>query len=423
LTIYAVAVLAVSGATCFYQLDRGMLFLDEAYFAYTTEHMLRTGDYIVPSIGESGPHLYAAPLYNWLCCLTADVLGDGALRYRAWCAAFGVGCALAALLLGAVVAGPEVGFLAGLLVATNHYFLFMCGAREGRMDPPLAVFVTVALVAYIKAQRSIGRGMGWWALVGTCLGGALLMKPPPFGCFFFTLLTCHHLLTRHSLSLRTRIHGPALAASVMGCLAIPWYIAIYTQLGWHGLDEHIISTSIGRVKKPFGRHEPWWFYLNSIWESSLAFKLAGMAAFWGLLSSLDRAWKESGVGFSRPGDGVVYRTHLNSSKSLHVVRIPDLPNDRGSDRGVSAGQRESCATPRDLSRKGMPLDHGTGGNRRCRRTSGSRHRGCPPLLELPSDRIPAVARSASNPERTVDRGCPPRAARVPTARRTTLHGD
>src|SRR4051812_22976679 len=94
LVAYALVIAAVGCWSCFSRLGASMLLGDEAYFAFTTEHMLATGDYVVPNIGRPHPHLNAAPLYNWLSCLTADWLGDPNVRHRAWSAAFGVGCGL-----------------------------------------------------------------------------------------------------------------------------------------------------------------------------------------------------------------------------------------------------------------------------------------------------------------------------------------
>src|SRR5436190_4284932 len=161
LAVYAVALTALGGWTCFYQLDAGMLVGDEAAFAHTTDRMQRTGDYVVPYIdGRDQPHLNAAPLYNWLTCLTADLFEDGNLRHRFWGAAFGVGCGLAALALGAVLFGPEVGFLAGVLLLTNFAFLFLHGARWCVMESGVAFFATLMLTCYATTAGP-GRDRGW----------------------------------------------------------------------------------------------------------------------------------------------------------------------------------------------------------------------------------------------------------------------
>ena len=76
IALYGVVVFGVSVWSCFDRLGEGMLVGDEAWFAYTTEHMLESGDYVVPSIGNAYPHLNAAPLFNWCCCLTANFAGD-----------------------------------------------------------------------------------------------------------------------------------------------------------------------------------------------------------------------------------------------------------------------------------------------------------------------------------------------------------
>ena len=290
--MYAAIVVAVGGLTCLYRLGDGMLIVDEAWFAVTTEHMLRSGDYIVPTIGEpykgvpNSPHLNAAPLYNWLCCLTADVLGEGALRYRLWSGLFGIGCALAALALASLLFGAEAGLIAGLMVVTNLHFLFIHGIRDGRMDPALALFVTMAVIAVVKAHRAAGSGVVWWAVAGISLGCGALMKPPVFAGFFCAVLSVHHMAVRRELTWRGRLRGPIVAAAVAAILALPWYVALYSRLGWPAVNQVVFSTSVGRAVKTFGESRPWWFYLVWIWQSSLAFKFVGLALAWGVVSAV-----------------------------------------------------------------------------------------------------------------------------------------
>ena len=142
---YALLLTALAGACSFYGLSRGTLVGDEAAFAATTDHIRATGDWVVPCIAER-PHLNATPLYNWMTAAVTPCLGDSTLGYRFWSAASGVGCVLATFALGAVLFGPEVGLLAGLLLAFNWDFLFCHGVRFGGMDALLAFFLTAAVL-------------------------------------------------------------------------------------------------------------------------------------------------------------------------------------------------------------------------------------------------------------------------------------
>lgn len=283
LGVYAALVLGLGAWSCFGGIGRGMLVGDEASFAYTTERMRETGDYVVPYIdGQGRPHLNAAPLYNWLSCLTADACGEGLVRYRLWAATFGVGCGLAAFALGAVLFGPEVGLVAGCLLLTNHAFLFLHGARWSVMESGVAFFATLMLVGY---ARTVGeRPRQWWAFTGACLGLAVLMKPPAMGGFLFLTLCGHHLAVRRDLPWKQRLAGPLLAGLVAGVVALPWYAAITIRVGPEALDSLFVSNAVRRAADPGGSHaEPPTHYVYWLWHSSDGFKWAARGTVWGLL--------------------------------------------------------------------------------------------------------------------------------------------
>jgi 4-amino-4-deoxy-L-arabinose transferase-like glycosyltransferase len=217
--VYALVLVGLGGWVCFSRLGEGMLACDEASFAYTSDRMVRTGDWVVPHIHELGPHLNAAPLYNWLTNLTGPLAGDGYARYRVWSAVFGVGCALAALALGALLFGAEVGFLAGLFLLANVSFVFQHGARASVMEAGLAFLVTTMAVCYVRTFQAPHRARLWWALTGVFLGLAVLMKPPAMGGFFFCTLCLHHLVARRDLSWKARLLGPLGAGAVAALIS------------------------------------------------------------------------------------------------------------------------------------------------------------------------------------------------------------
>src|SRR5262245_3166435 len=208
IAIYALVLTGFGTWVCFSRLGSGMLACDEASFAYTSDRMVNTGDWIVPYIHELRPHLNAAPLYNWLTNITCPILGHSYLRYRVWSATFGVGCGLAVLVLGTLLFRVEVGFLAGLLLLSNVAYVFQHGARACVMESGLAFLVTAMVICYVRTFQAPDRSRLWWALTGLFLGLAVLMKPPAMGGFFFCTLGLHHLFARRDLSWKARLTGP-----------------------------------------------------------------------------------------------------------------------------------------------------------------------------------------------------------------------
>lgn len=292
LAVYALVVAAVGGWMCFKRVSQGALIGDEGFFAVTTERMLRTGDYVVPYADWSTrPHLNATPLYNWLSCLTAGLIGEGELRYRFWAAVFGVGCGLATFALGAVLFGPEVGLLAGLFVVTDPTFLFCYGARRGTMNSGVTFFVTLAAVFYVCAWQRGWPARGWWALVGAAVGAAVLTKPPIIGTFFFVALVGHHILARTGVPLRDRWKGPVIAALAAAAVALPWYVAVYLKLGPQAVDHLILFNSVKRatVAGAYSKNAPvreWWYYATVFWDASAAARIAVPALLWAVVAAV-----------------------------------------------------------------------------------------------------------------------------------------
>lgn len=287
LAAYTVVLFGVGCWSCFTHLSRGQVGCDEASFAYTTDRILLTNDWVVMRIEETRPHLNAAPLYNWLSALTAHWFDGGYLKYRVWSAAFGVGCALLTLVLGTLLFRAEVGFLAGLGLLLNHHLVFLHGCREGVMEPGLAFFVIGMVICYVRTHQSERQGL-WWAVLGACLGGAVLMKPPAIAGFIFCTLGLHQLLSRRDLSILGRLRGPVIAGLAGAVVGLPWYVALYYQLGPASVQRLWVGMSVGRMAGTGGQSSPYppTLYTRWAWESSDLFKVALPALALGLVFSV-----------------------------------------------------------------------------------------------------------------------------------------
>jgi 4-amino-4-deoxy-L-arabinose transferase-like glycosyltransferase len=279
LAAYAALLIVVSTIWSYYRLSAGTLIGDENSFACTTERMRATGDWVVPRITEE-PHLNATPLYNWLTWAVAPWFDESPLWHRFWTALFGVGCVLATFGLGAALYGAEVGLLAGLLLIFNRDFLFMHGIRACGMESLLTFFVTAGILFFVRIRARLATSWADWAGLGLCFGLACISKPPVFGVLFFGTLVLFHLATRHE-SFASRLSGPSFAAAVTVAVAMPWYVALWLQLGNPALHELFVFNSVQRALDPTARIPFWWH--DAILHSSNAFKLFDLALFGALL--------------------------------------------------------------------------------------------------------------------------------------------
>jgi 4-amino-4-deoxy-L-arabinose transferase-like glycosyltransferase len=268
--LYAVLLAVLAGVCCFHRLSLGTLLGDEAAFACTTDQMRNTGDLLVPHIGGA-PHLNATPLYNWLTLAVQSAFGETPLWHRFWSAAFGAGCVLMALVLGARLFGPEVGLLAGLLLVFNRDFIFCHGVRFGGMDAMLAFFISGAILCHIRLREGPDRARLVWAGLGACIGLALLSKPPVFGTCFFGLIVGQHVWGHRRDGWRVCVTGPLIALAVGSAVAAPWYALMWERLGDGALHTLFVYNSVGRAVDPVGRD--FLCCVNATSHSSAGFKL------------------------------------------------------------------------------------------------------------------------------------------------------
>jgi 4-amino-4-deoxy-L-arabinose transferase-like glycosyltransferase len=282
LAVYALLLTALASAACFYRLGEGTLDGDEAAFAFTTDRMRATGDWVVPYLGDE-PHLNATPLYNWLTLAVAPWFDEAPVWYRFWSAVCGVACVLLTFLLGATLFRAEVGFLAALFLALNRDFLCSHGVRFGGMDALTAACVTAAVAAYARLHANPGRARLAWAVVGLAVGLAWLSKPPVFGGFFLAALGLHHLVAHRGVPPAARARGPALALVVGLAVAGGWYALLWLRLGNEAIHQLFVFNSVGRALGTEGRDLACCH--RSFWHASIGFKL-----MWPALAAAGACW-------------------------------------------------------------------------------------------------------------------------------------
>jgi 4-amino-4-deoxy-L-arabinose transferase-like glycosyltransferase len=122
--------------------------------------MLASGEWLVPELNAQ-VRLQKPPLAYWAAAASYRALGrvnETAARLPSAL------CALATVLLAAVLAGrlfgPRAGFLAGAMLATTR--IFFQQARRAETDVPLALFVTLALLAF---DRGFREGRAAWRMI------------------------------------------------------------------------------------------------------------------------------------------------------------------------------------------------------------------------------------------------------------------
>ena len=251
-----------------------------------SRHMLESGDWLVPRLGEK-VRLQKPPLYYWLATSAESAAGGAA---NAWLRAPSALCALLLLLVawgwGRWVGGERQGLLAGLLLVG------LVGVAEfGRLgvaETLLAASSSAALLAYEHARATGSRRALWACLL--CLALAVLAKATP------VLLTVA-LPIALDLALQRRLRG-ALNARTLGLVALTvvpallWYVAVIATVP--GAWDQIVSFAL----LPFGVRLPEAAgnasHVRPVWYHVVSLVTMGLPLLALLPLVVARAWRTRG---------------------------------------------------------------------------------------------------------------------------------
>jgi 4-amino-4-deoxy-L-arabinose transferase len=201
----SILLLAIAGVLLLgfaFQGSRGVWETSEGRYVAVASEMLRTGNWMEPSLGPGEPHWTKPPLAYWAIASSVLVFGrnDFAVRFPG-AFAFILSCALV-LAVGRVLV-PRNPWLPAMIYGS---FVFTAGASNAvTTDPLLAMFETAAVACFCYVYFSEG---GFWKHYGayfgwTFLGLAFFTKGPPALIPLLSILIFHAVIGRkYAVSLR-----------------------------------------------------------------------------------------------------------------------------------------------------------------------------------------------------------------------------
>ena len=227
------------------------------------------------------------PLPYWLMSISFGAFGVTPFAARLVPALSAVGVAAVTAQLGAMLGGPRVGLLAGLMVSANlGIFLY---ARILKPDLLLILFLMLAFGGFVLAYRGAGR----WGLVlfYASLGFAALAKDILGALGPVLVIAIFFRLTRERpLAPWVPWWGPPLTAAI----ALPWYLLVERYnpgyLYYMVFETHLLN---------FMRQRS--FQDEDVPLNALEFVLVTVAAFlpwmlaapWALVRALRRPWPDA----------------------------------------------------------------------------------------------------------------------------------
>jgi 4-amino-4-deoxy-L-arabinose transferase-like glycosyltransferase len=254
--LFVVILLLLSLTLFFFQLGRRPLWdIDEGMHAATSKHMVLSGDWITPQF--NGENFYDKPiLYNWLAAISFLVFGFTEFAARLPAATLGLGCVMVTYLLGRKMFGPTVGFLSGVILATNGEYIIL--SRGVIHDIALVFFLTLALFFFYMGFKNERQRKTHLLLFYASAGFAVLAKGP-VGVLLPALIIVFFLLVKGKLGfLREMEIGWGIL--IFLAIAAPWYVLISLRnkdfVGYFFIQQNLL-----RFLSPMAHHHrPFYYY-------------------------------------------------------------------------------------------------------------------------------------------------------------------
>ena len=214
---------------------------NEAFYAETPREMIESGDYINPSFNYQ-PRFNKPPLSYWVVAGFYKLFGISESVER-------LAIALAALVmiataygLGHAVLSKEAGLLAAIGLAASPRFLMF--SRRIMIDVYLAMFMSLALLLFILAERHPERRRFCLAAMYASIGLGILTKGP-VAALLPALAFVIYLARDRRLKEIRRMMLPA-GVAIMAVIVLPWYLAVYLQHGWGYIASFILRDNLSR---------------------------------------------------------------------------------------------------------------------------------------------------------------------------------
>jgi 4-amino-4-deoxy-L-arabinose transferase-like glycosyltransferase len=287
----------------FYRLgERDLWSSHEGRAAQDAVSMVRDGYWAMPRLFDQQYDLQKPPLYYWcvagLGWLNDGVVDAGIVRLPAALSA------LATVLFLAGFGGSRRGWIAALLLAIGVHFTWL--ARTGRIDMPLTLAISVALMAFHRALSVIcgpvfqtgqfdevssskedaarlaglknrptrGMRLAWLTVGYVALAVAVLLKGP-IGLVLPGAVLAVHLLVEcwlHGFTpLRRAAFSLVWGVPLVLLIVLPWFLWASAHT-----DGRLMRTFFWyhNIERAFGgegglRAHPWWFYAPRLFADLL----------------------------------------------------------------------------------------------------------------------------------------------------------
>ena len=219
---------------------------NESFYAETPREMIEANDWLNPTF-DYHERLNKPPLSYWVVGASYKLFGISETAERLPIVLGAIVMVAIAYGLGRFVFSPQAGMFAAIGLATSPRFLMF--SRRIIIDVYLAMFMSLALLLFVLAEKHPNRRRLFLTLMYACLGLAVITKGPVAIALPAVVLIVYLLFYRRLRSLRDMMLPIGIIVILL--IVLPWYLAIYAQFGWSHIRTFIFNDNLSRYTQPF----------------------------------------------------------------------------------------------------------------------------------------------------------------------------
>ena len=230
----------------------GGLDVDSCNYAAVAKEALRTNNWLnLYDPVYQGVFYYHFPLCIWITALFFKLLGVSTFTAKLFSMISSLLLVGSIFYLGRMLKNKWVGFFAGVsFLLTNHIVRL---SRQCRMDLPVTLFIALAILAFILAQR---RSRRYYILFGLFTGLAILSKDI-FGVFPLAIVSAYLLMRRQ---IKEFFHPFFIA----GLLSAAAPVLLWAWLDRGALFTPWLNWNFMHLLKSPGFNVPWYYYIQAL---------------------------------------------------------------------------------------------------------------------------------------------------------------
>jgi len=256
-----IVVLALAATPYFVRLGASSLWdSNEAFYAETPREMIESRDYINPTFNYRA-RLNKPPLSYWIVAPFYKLLGVSETAERLPIVLGAMIMIATAYGLGRAVFSIDAGLLAAIGLAVAPRFLMF--SRRIMIDVYLAVFMSLALLMFILAEKKPERRRLYLILMYASIGLGVMTKGPVAIALPASALVVYLAVYRRLGELREMMLPTGLF--IIAAIVLPWYTTIYLQHGWSHIETFILQDNLSRYTQPvWGPRRGYLFYVPAL---------------------------------------------------------------------------------------------------------------------------------------------------------------